>query len=80
MSEPQDHNPTPEAPPALSPAPSPGDIPVLQKLSSPPFPRSKFPLVGILASVYEHITTVAGQMKSRHTNGNDQPPAPEPPR
>jgi hypothetical protein len=46
------------APPAPPPPPAPGDVPVLQKLSNPPFPKGKFPLLGILASVYEHVTTV----------------------
>jgi hypothetical protein len=39
----------------LPPPPPPGDVAVLQKLSSPPFHRGKFPLLGILASVYEHV-------------------------
>ncbi len=45
---------------SIPPAPAAGAVPVLQKLSSPPFPRSGFPLLGILASIYEHVTAVAG--------------------
>lgn len=52
----------PPAPARLTPPPPVSEIPVLQRLASPPFPRGKFPLLGILASVYEHVqTTVRGQ-------------------
>ncbi len=44
--------------------PAPGSIPVLQKLSTTPFPRSGFPLLGIMASVYEHVITVASRMRT----------------
>lgn len=55
--------PTPQA--ELPPPPPPAGIPVLQKLSSPPFPRSGFPLLGIMASVYEHVTAVVSKMRER---------------
>ncbi len=42
----------------LGPPPPPGRTPVLQKLSSPPFQRTGFPLLGILASAYEHVIEV----------------------
>ena len=48
-------------PVVVPPPPRAGEVPVLQKLSSPPFPRSGFPLLGILASVYEHVVSVAGR-------------------
>lgn len=38
-------------PPPLS-GPS---TPVLKRLGPPPFPRGSFPLLGFLASVYEHV-------------------------
>ena len=47
----------------MPPLPRAGEVPVLQKLSSPPFPRSGFPLLGILASVYEHVIAVAGRSR-----------------
>jgi hypothetical protein len=62
----------PDAP--LSPPPPPGDTPVLQKLSTPPFPRSGLPLLGILASVYEHVTAVAARMRC-----GGQPPSKDEP-
>lgn len=52
----------------VPPPPKAGDVPVLQKLSSPPFPRSGFPLLGIMASVYEHVVTVAARARG---NGAD---------
>ena len=60
MSDPQ-HEPISQLPPP----PPPGEIAVLQKLSSPPFPRTGFPLLGIMASVYEHVTTVAARMRDQ---------------
>lgn len=52
-----------QAPAELTPPPPAGNIQVLRKLSSPPFPRGGFPLLGILASTYEHISAVAAKMK-----------------
>jgi hypothetical protein len=51
-------------PVVVPPPPGAGDVPVLQKLSSPPFPRSGFPLLGILASVYEHVVSVAARNRT----------------
>ena len=45
----------------LTPPPPPQHTAVLSKLSSSPFPRNGFPLLGILASVYEHVVAVAGR-------------------
>ena len=39
----------------LLPPPPAETVPVLQKLSNPPFPRGKFPMLGILASGYDHV-------------------------
>jgi hypothetical protein len=57
----------PQDMPVVPAPPPPGNIPVLQKLSSLPFPKSGFPFLGILASVYDHVTAVAG--RSRPTGG-----------
>lgn len=35
--------------------PEPAKESVLERLGSPPFPRGKFPFLGILASIYEQI-------------------------
>ncbi len=64
----QDRGKSQEIPVVIPPPPPAGDVPVLQKLSSPPFPRSGFPFLGILASVYEHVTAVAG--RSRPAGGS----------
>jgi hypothetical protein len=64
MTEP--NTPPPSAPEPLAPLPPPpppAEVAVLQKLSSPPFPRSGFPLLGIMASVYEHVTDVVSKMR-----------------
>ncbi|MCG8405260.1 MAG: hypothetical protein MI923_08700 [Phycisphaerales bacterium] len=37
--------------------PNPETTPALKRLGPPPFVRSRFPLMGFLATVYEHITT-----------------------
>jgi hypothetical protein len=34
--------------------------PVLPRLGPPPFPRGGFPLLGFLATVYEHVARSAG--------------------
>jgi hypothetical protein len=60
MSQNPDQSPASELPP-LPPVPPVRNVPVLQKLATSPFPRSGFPLLGILASVYEHITTCVAQ-------------------
>ena len=60
--------------PALPPA---GDVQVLLKLASPPFPRSGFPLLGILASVYEHVTSVAGRTRPAAGGHGEEPQPPQ---
>lgn len=35
--------------------------PALEKLGPAPFPRNKFPFLGFLASVYDHVATHANQ-------------------
>lgn len=42
----------------LPPPPAPARTPVLERLGSSPFPRGKFPFLGILASIYEHVGEV----------------------
>ena len=61
----------PNNPPGrLPPPPQPGSVAVLQTRSHPPFPRGKFPFLGILASMYEHVTAVAGQNQTAEGRGN----------
>jgi hypothetical protein len=43
----------------LAPPPETEHKTALELLGSPPFPRGGFPLVGLLASVYEHVTHCA---------------------
>ena len=46
------HAPAPDAPPALS------------RLGAAPFPKGKFPFLGFLATVYEHVAAHAqGRVK-----------------
>ena len=40
------------------PPPPPETTSVLERLGSSPFPRGKFPFLGILASIYEHVSEV----------------------
>jgi hypothetical protein len=49
---------------ALPPAPPPEKTPVLERLGSSPFPRGKFPFIGVLASIYEHV----GELTRRRYN------------
>lgn len=60
MSDADNKTPVSELPP-LPAVPPVRNVPVLQKLATSPFPRSGFPLLGILASVYEHVTTCLAQ-------------------
>ena len=39
--------------------------PALEKLGPPPFPRGGFPLMGFLASVYEHVAARAREAESQ---------------
>lgn len=62
----------------IVPAPPPaGNVPVLQKLSSLPFPKSGFPFLGILASVYEHVTAVAGRSRPAGGAVTQEPQSPQ---
>ena len=65
--------------PVVPPPPPAGNVPVLQKLSSPPFPKSGFPLLGILASVYEHVTAVAGRSSPAAGAPAQEPQSPQNP-
>ena len=48
---------------ALEP-PSPDAPPALQRLGAAPFPKGKFPFLGFLATVYEHVAAHAqGRVK-----------------
>ena len=38
--------------------------PALEKIGPPPFPRGGFPLMGFLASVYEHVAARAREAES----------------
>ena len=44
----------------LAPRPEAPSAPVLPRLGPPPFPRGGFPLLGFLATVYEHVARGAG--------------------
>lgn len=41
---------------------NPDEAQVLERLGQPPFPKSKFPFVGFLAGVYEHVSQRAASM------------------
>jgi hypothetical protein len=41
---------------------NPEEAQVLERLGQPPFPKSKFPFVGFLAGVYEHVSQRAASM------------------
>ena len=44
--------------------PAPDVPPVLSRLGAPPFPKGKFPFLGFLATVYEHVAAHAqGRVK-----------------
>jgi hypothetical protein len=45
---------------------------VLEQLGPPPFRKSSFPVIGFLASLYEHVAAHVSE-------GGDQPLAPPPP-
>ncbi len=54
-----------EALEAVGPAPLTQTPPALEKLGPPPFPRGGFPLMGFLASVYEHVASRAREAEGR---------------
>lgn len=45
----------------LPPFPDSDATPVLKKLGPLPFPRGNFPIVGFLATLYDHVSTHAAQ-------------------
>ncbi|MCP4590293.1 MAG: hypothetical protein GY842_06095 [bacterium] len=47
----------------LEPPPLGGATPTLERLVPSPFPRSGFPLIGFLATVYDHVADFA---QARH--------------
>lgn len=53
-----------EAMDALGACPVRESPPALEKLGPPPFPRGGFPLMGFLASVYEHVAARAREAVS----------------
>ena len=58
---------------ALQPAPP--DVPsALERLGPSPFPKAKFPFLGFLASVYDHVSSHA-----RNRTPHPSPPAPPAP-
>ena len=50
--------PPPDSTGGFPPLPPPEKTSVLERLGSSPFPRGKFPFLGILASIYEHVSEV----------------------
>jgi hypothetical protein len=57
---------------ALQPAPA--DAPsALERLGPSPFPKAKFPFLGFLASVYDHVSTHA---RTRGPAAGEAPPPP----
>lgn len=50
--------PQPDSIGGFPPLPPPEKTSVLERLGSSPFPRGKFPFLGILASIYEHVSEV----------------------
>lgn len=55
--------PPPPSEPAggFPPPPPPEKTSVLERLGSSPFARGKFPFLGILASIYEHVSEVTAR-------------------
>lgn len=50
---------------ALQPPPTTDAAPVLKKLGPLPFPKGSFPVMGFLATLYEHVSTHAAQWLTR---------------
>ncbi len=48
-------------PGGFPPPPPPEKTSVLERLGSSPFARGKFPFLGILASIYEHVSEVTAR-------------------
>ena len=54
---------------AIGEAPRPlDDLPALQRLGAPPFPRGKLPFVGLLASVYDQAADYATALRNSSQN------------
>ena len=49
---------------ALGEPPTPVGVSVLELLGPSPFPKNKFPFLGFLASVYDHVASCVGGDKS----------------
>lgn len=54
----------------LEPPPKPTSGPTLERLVPSPFPRSGFPLIGFLATVYDHVASFA---RERHNSPEVSP-------
>ena len=54
--------------PAPPPPPSPDTTPVLKKLGPLPFPKGSFPVMGFLATLYEHVSSHAAQWLTKDSN------------
>lgn len=52
----------------LPPFPQSDATPVLKKLGPLPFPRGSFPIVGFLATLYDHVSTHAAQWLGNDDN------------
>jgi len=49
--------------------------PALERLGPSPFPRSRFPFLGFLATVYDHVASHAGMLAARTKAGALQTPS-----
>ncbi len=52
----------PEFDELLAPPPPP-EVAVLERLGPPPFAKSRFPFIGLLATIYDHVASHAGVRK-----------------
>jgi hypothetical protein len=53
------HPHTPSSTHLPPPPPPPDGPPVLEQLGASPFPRSRFPFLGLLATIYDHVISHA---------------------
>lgn len=49
-------------------------VSALQRLGAAPFPKSKFPFLGFLASVYDHLAAHAAGRATSATSPSNAPP------
>jgi hypothetical protein len=49
---------------ALGEAPQTRAPEVLERLGPPPFPKSRFPFIGFLATIFDHVSAHAGRRSS----------------